>query len=198
MPSPRTDNDTFIHRARRTQLVDTAIAVIADLGTDRATISRIAAHAGVTRGVVTYHFRDRTSLFDAVVAHVYELAHRELDTRVHTTNDPRESLREFIIGSLDFYADHPAAMAALSAIYRSPDTPRSDRAEHRSEITDLQDILVAGTKSGQFRDFDPSVMADTIRAALDAALVRIRSGTDIVGEKRELWAIVDGATRITG
>lgn len=78
MPSTRVDNDTFIHRARRTQIIDAAIEVVAEVGADRASISRIAERAGITRGVVTYHFRDRRSLFAAVVAHVYGLAHGAL------------------------------------------------------------------------------------------------------------------------
>lgn len=195
MPSTRADNDTFIHRARRTQLIDTAIDVIADVGAERATISRIAERAGITRGVVTYHFTNRRGLLDAVVVHVYGLAVDVMRDRVQDAPTARDSLREFIVGSVEFYAEHPAAMAALSAIYRSPEMPREDRGEHRTELTDVQDILIAGSNSGEFRDLDPTIMAATIRSALDAALVRIRAGADVTHESQELWSLFDAATR---
>lgn len=195
MPSTRVDNDTFIHRARRAQLIATAIEVIADVGADRASISQIAERAGITRGVVTYHFRDRRSLFAAVVAHVYDLAHDALGERVHSAISPRESLRTFIIGSLEFYAEHSVEMVALSAIYRTADMPRAEQGEHRSELTDVEEILVDGIRSGDFRDHDPAIMAATIRSALDAALVRVRSGADVAHEGSELWSLFDGATR---
>ncbi|GAA4672197.1 TetR/AcrR family transcriptional regulator [Gordonia humi] len=196
MPSTRVDNDTFIHRARRTQIIDAAIEVVAEVGADRASISRIAERAGITRGVVTYHFRDRRSLFAAVVAHVYGLAHGALGERVDSAGSPRESLRTFIVGSLEFYAEYSVEMTALSAIYRTPDIPRADQGEHRSELTDIEAILDDGMRSGDFRAHDPTIMAATIRSALDAALVRVRAGADVGHEGAELCELFDGATRV--
>jgi AcrR family transcriptional regulator len=195
MPSRRVDSDTAIHRSRRVQLIEAAIEVIADVGAERATISRIADHAAVSRGVVTYHFRDRATLFDAVVTHVYDLAHAALDDRVNQATSSRVSLREFITGSLDFYAQHAGAMTALSAIYRLPDMPRSQRAEHQTEMSDVAETLAAGMASGEFRRCDIRVMAATIRAGLDAALTRVRAGADVEHEKTEMWSLVDAATR---
>ncbi|MFW0797242.1 TetR/AcrR family transcriptional regulator [Gordonia sp. CPCC 205515] len=195
MPSARVENDTYIHRARRTQLIDTAIEVITEVGAERASISQIAERAGVTRGVVTYHFRDRSSLLDAVVGHVYELARGALADRVQTAPSPRDALREFITGSLDFYARYPGEMTALSAIYRTTEKSRPKQGEHQTEMDDVTEILTAGQRSGQFRTFDPAILAGTLRAALDAALVRIREGAVVDDEKRELWTLFDAATR---
>lgn len=194
MPSARVDNDTAIHRARRGQLIDSAIEVIAERGAQNASLSRIAAHAGVTRGVVTYHFRDRGSLFDAVVAHVYALGLQVLGDRVHTAATARDMLGEFIAGSIEFYAEYPGPMAALSSIYATTGPNRAERGEHRTELSDVREILEAGIRSGEFREFDPTIMASTIRAALDAALVRIRSGADVAVEQREVWRVFDAAT----
>src|ERR1043166_1661890 len=53
--------------ASRTQLVRAAIDCFARLGYQGTTIDRIARDAGVTKGAVYYHFRDKEQLlFEAV------------------------------------------------------------------------------------------------------------------------------------
>ncbi|AZG46545.1 TetR family transcriptional regulator [Gordonia insulae] len=196
MPSVRTSASTFTHEARRRQLVDTAITVINEVGVERATSSRIADRAGVSRGVISYHFTDRDSLLSAVVEHVYSLATDVLGERVHGTGSSRESLSAFIGGSIDFYARHPAEMAALTAIYRSPGHARSGRGEHAAELLELERLLSTGIREGEFAEFDPTILAATIRATLDAALARIAAGGDPDHEKRELIALFERATQV--
>src|SRR5256885_4512206 len=59
--------------ASRTQLVRAAIDCFARLGYQGTTIDRIARDAGVTKGAVYYHFRDKEQLlFEAVKDHVGE------------------------------------------------------------------------------------------------------------------------------
>ncbi|GAC69864.1 TetR/AcrR family transcriptional regulator [Gordonia soli] len=196
MPSPRAlDTDTPIHRRRRDELVTVAIAVIADVGAPRATISRIARQAGVSRGVVSYHFRDRAALLDAVVAHVYDRAASELGGSVSGAPTPRDALIAFVSGSVDFYAEHAEEMTALSAIFAEPGADRAPRVEHRTEITDVMEILENGIDAGDFRVLDAPIVAATIRAALDASLHRLRLGSDVALERRELVALIDAATR---
>ncbi|GAA3705577.1 TetR/AcrR family transcriptional regulator [Gordonia hankookensis] len=195
MPSARTSNTTFTHEARRAQLIETAIAVINDVGVERASLSRMADRAGISRGVITYHFTDRDTLLSAVVEHVYSLATDILGDRVRAAGSPRAALSIFIGGSIGFYARHAPEMAALTAIYRSPDHPRSGRGEHAAELLELESILSAGIRTGEFADCDPTIVAGTIRAGLDAALARIAVGGDAEHEKRELVALFDRATR---
>src|SRR2546421_11118747 len=65
--------------ASRTQLVRAAIDCFARLGYQGTTIDRIARDAGVTKGAVYYHFRDKEQLlFDAVKDHVGEFERQVL------------------------------------------------------------------------------------------------------------------------
>lgn len=63
----RTDGqeDTFVRAARRAQLVDVAIATIADRGYAATTLQQVADRAGVSKGVVSYHFAGRDALVDS-------------------------------------------------------------------------------------------------------------------------------------
>lgn len=58
--------------ARRSQLVDAALAVAAGEGIGAATIRRVAEQAGVALGVVHYCFTDKDELFDALAARIVE------------------------------------------------------------------------------------------------------------------------------
>jgi AcrR family transcriptional regulator len=194
-------SDSFIRSARRTQLVNCAIDVIAELGYERASTVRIAQRADVSRGVLTYHFSDRAELIDSVINAVYELAVAELGPLVTAALSPREALLTFVGGSIDFYAAYPRHIAALGEIFaadRHTSTPtRDQRHEHTREMTDVRAILTNGQNAGQFRTFDVDVMAATIRAGLDVAARHFTAGGSIEPLRSELVATFDAATRAT-
>jgi AcrR family transcriptional regulator len=192
------DGASFIQAARRKQLVECAIEVIAEVGLARASTVRIARRAGVSRGVLTYHFRDRAELVEQVVQSVYDLGAEALAPKPARVGTPREALLAFIGGSVELYAAQPAAMAALTEIYadaRAADgVSRARHRRHGQEMSELADTLRAGQAQGLFRDFDVDVMCSTIRSALDGALAHILGGGRAEPYATELQAIFDTAT----
>ena len=50
------ESGTFTQSARRTQLVEHTIAALSELGYQQTTVAEVARRAGVSKGVVTYHF----------------------------------------------------------------------------------------------------------------------------------------------
>jgi AcrR family transcriptional regulator len=192
------NESSFIHAARRKQLVSSAIEVIAEVGLARASTVRIAQHAGVSRGVLTYHFRDRAELVEHVLQAVYDLGAEFFVPRMALARTPRQTLLTFIGGSVELYAAHPTELAALSEIYadtRAPDgVSRAGYQRHTKEMSDIAVILRAGQEQGQFRAFDVDVMCSTIRRALDGALAHVAGGGQVEPYAGELRAIFDAAT----
>ncbi|PSK98815.1 TetR family transcriptional regulator [Murinocardiopsis flavida] len=188
---------SFIHTARREQLVECAIEVIAERGLARASMVRIAERAQVSRGVLSYHFRDRAELIEKVVESVYDLGAAVLGPRMAAAGTPRESLLTFVSGSIELYADYPRHMAALTEIFAGEAedaVPRARHHRHTQEATDLGRILRAGQEQGQFRAFDVEFMCTTIRQALDGALKPIARGERPEKYVAELRATIDAAT----
>src|SRR5688572_18339107 len=62
-PAPRTVRDL-----RRGQIIAAARAVVAEGGLEALTIAALEERLGFTRGVITYHFRDKDEIVDAVLA----------------------------------------------------------------------------------------------------------------------------------
>lgn len=70
MPSARGRNLTFTEEARRAQLIDVTIDLVAESGYAAASLGRIAESAGITKAGVLYHFRSKQALVEAAHQHV--------------------------------------------------------------------------------------------------------------------------------
>jgi AcrR family transcriptional regulator len=190
---------TLIATTRRRQLVDAAIAEIAESGLEQASTVKIALRAGVSRGVLTHHFTNRDDLIEAVVAEVYRLAEQELGPVVAGEPTPRAQLAAYVGGSVDFYAAYPDHMLTLSEVFiakrRSASQRRSSDPRHTGELEAVAAILRAGQEAGEFRVFDVVTMASLIRANLDAALHEVRATRATEPLRTELLRAVELMTR---
>jgi len=67
-------------RRTRKQIVDAARAVFHRNGVSRSTLEQIAREAGVTRGAVYWHFKDKAELFAAMREDVFDPMRERLDS----------------------------------------------------------------------------------------------------------------------
>ena len=110
----------------RAQVIEAAVACICEEGFGAATMNRIAERAGVTWGVMQYHFGDRGGLFSAVLDAGYD----HLTDRLKTIEIRGETLRERVRGLVDagweiFLAPMARACFEIVLATRSEMTPRS-------------------------------------------------------------------------
>jgi AcrR family transcriptional regulator len=167
-------NDSVAAGARRAQIVMAAIDTIAELGYGNASFARIAKRAGISSTrLISYHFDDKAELVRAVVGAVLTEAGEYMGRRVHAAGTRADQLAAYIRSNLEFIAEHPTAIRAvieIEANARAGDgTPliRTESAE--DPIGLLAAMFRDGQAAGEFRAFDPVVMAVTLRAAIDAA-----------------------------
>src|SRR5690625_3194979 len=113
MPTRRTDDRTFIERARRAQIVHATIEVIAEEGLARATFARIARHAGISPGLISYHFEEKSDLLGTVA----ETVMADMEAALRVAADGVESHRAALAALLHAQVHHAAAhLAALTAV----------------------------------------------------------------------------------
>lgn len=60
-------------KATRRKLIDTTIAIIASQGLSRVTLAKVAARAGLSRGICNYHFRTK----DQLLLETFQTVYRE-------------------------------------------------------------------------------------------------------------------------
>jgi AcrR family transcriptional regulator len=110
----------------RAQVIEAAVDCICEEGFGAATMNRIADRAGVTWGVMQYHFGDRGGLFSAVL----DAGYRHLTERLKGIEIEGEGLRERVGGLVDagweiFRAPMARACFEIVLATRSEMTPRS-------------------------------------------------------------------------
>jgi AcrR family transcriptional regulator len=188
--------------ARRAQIVEAAISTIAELGLNNASFARIAEQAGLSSTrLISYHFAGKDDLMQAVVDEVFSTAGQFIAPYVLTEPTPSAKLRGFILGSARFYTEHRRHVIAVRDVwanFRRPDgTQRFGMETHEPEFEVVAQIFREGQARGEFREFDPRVMAITLRQALDglATFVATDPELDADAYARELVTLFDRATR---
>ncbi len=188
---------TFTENARRAQIVRAAIETIGELGYHATSFARIAERAGLSStGMISYHFRGKDDLMDVVTTEVTSAASDYMEPRIQAAGDHRAMLHAYIESNLDFVRDHPAEIKALLAIMRASRTVGGGSNWLRAAITLIADHFADGQGAGVFGEFDPMVMAITLRQAIDGIhlVLAMVPDADVAAFAREIVATFDRAT----
>jgi AcrR family transcriptional regulator len=192
---------SFIERARRTQIIGAAAAVIAEDGIGQASLARIAQRAGVSKGVVSYHFAGKDELMKQVVLAVYEAGAHAMGPAIQAAPTPRERLAAYLRSNVAYIAANPEALRAVIEIVSGYSPESGGRLFEPGADEPIADFLIdlfrEGQKDGSFRDFDPVVMAHTVRGAIDVIAPRHarHPELDLHAYAEELVTLFDAATR---
>lgn len=155
----------------RVDLKETAIDCFARYGYQGTSIDRIAREAGVTKGAIYYHYKDKNDLLKAAVAdRVAEFEERVQSACQGTA--PDESLRRVVAVSIEHAVSNDRPRFAIKLMVEAIDThdPLLDemRGMMRRFRAFLRNIVRAGQDAGQFRiDAD----ADAVAAMLTSAVI---------------------------
>ncbi|MEV7008548.1 TetR/AcrR family transcriptional regulator [Streptosporangium sp. NPDC051022] len=163
---------SFIEEARRAQIVASAVEVIADVGFVQASLARIAKHAGISKGVISYHFAGKDELMEEVVNRVYTAIADHVAARMEGVETATGLLRTHILSVAEHMRGHRAQLRALGEIFYnlrdSEGKPRYGVDTNEEIYRSLERIYQLGQSTGEFRPFDIRVMAVTHSSAIDS------------------------------
>lgn len=182
---------SFIEQARRKQIIAAAISVLAREGYARASLSRIAAQAGISKSVISYHFAGKDEMFAAVFEHVVEAAGAYMTPFLEQAGDPAGQIAAYIRHQLGYMEGHRDELLAIGALAMNhttgnlADTIANSTAEERAVLVSL---IEAGQAAGQLRPLDAGVMAAVIAKSVESALEEWawRPETDLAAYADEL------------
>jgi TetR/AcrR family transcriptional regulator, fatty acid metabolism regulator protein len=191
---------TFTQRKRHDQLIECALDAIVELGFPGTSVGEVAKRAGVSKGVVTYHFAAKDDLIFAVVARIFDSITEALETRLRGTS-PETFVADYINAWVDYYRTQTRYMLAIREIWGN--FRDEDGHQHfgpqavDGELGVVRQVLEYGQAQGILRDFDAQVMAASIKAALDALLNQfaVDPELDLEAYGRELVTLFDRASR---
>ena len=191
---------TFTEGARRAQIVAAAIDTIAELGYRRATFAQIARRAGLSStGLISYHFAGKDELIEQVVTDVVTQIGTFMAARMRGAGTSAEALERYITGNVDFVAGHRTQMKALLEIFLNGGMTY-DTGTELVTLSPVEEILRGGQRAGEFRGFDPRVMAAVIQRAIDGVpfLLETHPDIDLAAYAAELVTMFGLATRGSG
>jgi AcrR family transcriptional regulator len=158
---------TFTESARRAQIVQAAIATIADVGFRNASFAQIATRAGLSStGLISYHFKSRDELIKQVVDEVVTAIGSHMAQRLAGVTSAAAALRTYIEGNVEFIGAHREQMKALLEIFINGGFAYGPAAE-QAVLSPIEKILIDGQRNGEFRAFDTSVLATLVQRAVD-------------------------------
>lgn len=157
----------------RELLLDAAERVFRERGVAGSTLAEVAAAAGVTRGAVYWHFRDKADLYAAMC----ERATLPLETMVEDAGatvhaDPMAALRELALTALLRLADDPRSQAVFEVMFHkceradelAPVTARKQR-ERRHCLVHVERVLEQAVRKGQLpKDTDTALATQALHA----------------------------------
>ncbi len=147
----------------RRELTAIAIDCFSRFGFQGTSVDRIARMAGVTKGAIYYHFRDKKALLAAAVSDRVT----EFETRVQSAcagAEPEEALRRIGHVCIEHARsnDHPRFI--LTLMIESLDTDEEIASQLRAMMRRfrafLRNLIEDGRRCGRFRrDVDPETLA---------------------------------------
>jgi AcrR family transcriptional regulator len=189
---------TFTEAAWRVQIVAAAIEVIVEQGYAAASFAQIARRAGLSStGLISYHFAGRGDLVRQVVTDVLTEFAEFVRPVVDAETNAAGVLRAWWEANVAFMRDHRAQLIVLMEIRSNAKElgAVADAFEH--DLQALEQLFREGQEAGEFRTFDPRVMAVAVRSVRDGLLREFaaRPELDLDACARDLVMLFDLATR---
>ncbi|MEV6267859.1 helix-turn-helix domain-containing protein [Kribbella sp. NPDC051936] len=164
MPSARGRNLTFTEEARRAQLVDVTIELVADRGYAAASLGRIAESAGITKAGVLYHFPSRQALVEAAYQHVLAAVVATVGAAVEAAG-PADGVSAYVRSMVGHLRERPRHVRMLIEAMTSV-APLTDSKARWSAVADL--LAAARAARGLTEPVDLRSAALLIGGGIDA------------------------------
>jgi AcrR family transcriptional regulator len=161
----------------RDRILDAACDLIASEGIDNVRIARVAQRAGASTALVHHYFSTREELLEQALAHSFELAGDErFGEDPATVGAPTERLAYVIRSCLPAPGLQEREWVLwvelwLRAVREPVFQPVAARLYGRYRAW-IEQVIRAGTETGEFTAADPGAVADHAMALLDGVGVR--------------------------
>lgn len=110
-----------VQSIRKQQLIQATLAVINEVGMQEASFVLIARKAGVSTGIISHYFRDKSGLLEATMRHIqYQLGFGiAMRLRMLSGEHPKARIQAIVEGNFDITQISEAAMKTWLAFWAS-------------------------------------------------------------------------------
>jgi len=165
---------SFIEEKRRNQIVEIAIQTIATQGFSQASLAEIAKKAGISKGVISYHFDGKEELVEEILRSLLRKPADFIKERVSRAQSAVEKLRAYVEANFEFMKMNRVGYVALVDLWGQRDSGRNSLNADAYEPSRhyLTHILEEGQRTGEMRAFPVMPTASLIQGAVDGIMLQ--------------------------
>ncbi|ODA91600.1 TetR family transcriptional regulator [Mesorhizobium sp. SEMIA 3007] len=177
---------------RQLQLIEATIDSLAKRGYAETTMADVADGAGLSRGIVNFHFESKEKLLIATLQHMYDeySAHWRASLE-KAGDDPARQLQQLVWADFDRSICNKRKLAAWLAFWGEAKSRPTYQALSSSRDAYYQQVFIdlcATLKQSGSYAYEPQVMALALSAMLEGLWLRLMMGTEDTTRETALQA----------
>lgn len=152
----------------RKAILDAAIEEFAAGGVAGARTDSIANAAGVNKALLYYYFKDKETLYGAVLDAVFSGIVHALELELNSPGTPGQRLLRYLLRHFDYVSANPAYPRLVqyemmrANIGKSNHLKRIVPAYFQPLLASVSSVILEGVESGEFRPYDPMQLTISI------------------------------------
>ena len=174
MARPKRDKPTFIELARQKQIQEIAREIFSNVGFKQTSLAEIAEVAGISKGVIIYHYGSKAELGKAVLHDILDNYGALLRERAKEQATARDSLLELPTFWATYVKQNRNPFLLYIDVLGSFGDIEEKRAfmaeANRTQREFLVGLIEDCKKEGMFASLPSGALADVIQAALDGLM----------------------------
>lgn len=107
----------LLRERRRAEILSAARALVAQEGLEALTIAALEERLSFTRGVITYHFRDKREIEEALLAAALRDVDEAIEAAVRSRPDPGSAAEAVLAAVTRAFIERPAASRVLLSFW---------------------------------------------------------------------------------
>ncbi|HSU37129.1 MAG TPA: TetR/AcrR family transcriptional regulator [Propionibacteriaceae bacterium] len=166
------DGPTFTEAARREQITNLAIGLIAEHGYAGTSLARIAEAAGLSNAAVLYHFGSKNAVLESAYAKVVGDLAESIWAAMSGAPSAKDSIDAYVRALVAFMLSHPTYLRLMIEVLTTGELGQPGRPPEPDSTTPprwapLADAMARAQADGDLRSFDTRTYAIALGGALD-------------------------------
>ena len=197
--SPKSAGRTASKETRRHQLIQATVESIARYGISGTTMKTVTSKAGLSLGIVNFHFTSKETLFEETLRFLGEEHRDRWSKSIQDDNlKPEEKLRNIVVASFHPDLCNRKKLAVWFSFYGEAAT----RAAYRDIMSELDDerwkisaeICKDIIKDGSYEGVNAEEVSDTLEGLYDGFCLNILMYPGVFTPKHAMARILDYLT----
>lgn len=161
---------------RRERIVTAALKLILKRGYDRTTLDQVAAEAGVSKGLVSYHFTKKDDLFLAVLDQMLVRLQTDLEGCCKEDSPAWDqvtmNMRNLFGSERRTRSYYTVLVEFLGQASRKKSVREHTQIIYQTHLSYMERAVMAGVRSGQFKAVDPHAAASMLVAMMEGLILQ--------------------------